>query len=118
MSLRQAVGRWAKRLHRQLLQAALVDDKQRIRQVADELQAPPLLGKAVNDAPDQSEDEGTADEDELGDDDDRDDGTGSCAEDSDSDDDQPRRRGLRVDRHTTFADSDDSSSSGSVTVKL
>ena len=48
-SLKQAVERWARRLRRQLLQAPLADDKERIRQVADKLQAPPLLGKAVKD---------------------------------------------------------------------
>ena len=85
------------------------DDKERIHQVADELQAPPLLGKAMGDAGEQSEDEGTADEDEPGEDDDHD--KGSCAEDSGGDDDQPRRRGLRVDHHSTSTDPDDNSSS-------
>ena len=101
-SLKQAVERWAKRLRRQLLQAALTDDKERIHQVADELQAPPLLGTAVKDARDQSEDEDRADEDELGDDDDEDD---NYAEDSDDD------QGLN--EHSTSADSDDSSSCSS-----
>ena len=46
-SLRKAVGRWAKRLRRQLLDAALTNDQDNIRRVADQLQAPPLQRKAV-----------------------------------------------------------------------
>ena len=44
-TLRRAVQCWAKRLRTQLLQAALVDDKDKILQVAQELQAPPLRGE-------------------------------------------------------------------------
>ena len=46
-SLRVAVERWAKRLHRQLLAAALTNDQQKIRRVAEQLRAPPLLRKAA-----------------------------------------------------------------------
>ena len=103
-SLQQAVERWAKRLRRELLQAALADDKERIHQVADELQAPPLLGKAMKDAREQGKDEDRAVEDEIGDDDYADDDD-NYAEDSDDD------QGLS--EHSTSADSDDSSSSSS-----
>ena len=103
-SLKQAVERWAKRLRRELLQAALADDKERIHQVADELQAPPLLGKAMKNAREQSEDEfRDDDEDEA-----------NCAEDSDD------NQGLsepRVSHYSTSADSDDSSSSSNATVE-
>ena len=108
-SLKQAVERWAKRLRRELLQAALADDKERIHQVADELQAPPLLCKAMKDAREQSEDEDRADEDEVGDDDDDED---NCAEDSDDD------RGLsELSTSAASAASDDSSSSSNATVE-
>lgn len=40
--LRKAIELWAQRLCRQLLQAERLDDKEQIRQVADELQVPPL----------------------------------------------------------------------------
>jgi hypothetical protein len=45
-TLKKTIEVWAKRLRRQLLRAARVDDKAQIRQVANELQAPPLAGKA------------------------------------------------------------------------
>ena len=38
--------RWAKRLRRQLLAAALTNDQRQIRRVAEQLRAPPLLRKA------------------------------------------------------------------------
>jgi hypothetical protein len=105
-SLKQAVERWAKRLRRQLLQAALADDKERIHQVADELQAPPLLGKAMKNAREQSEDKDRAEEDEVGDDDDDGD---NYAEDSDDDE------GLS--EYYTSSDSDDSNSSSNATAE-
>ena len=94
VTLRKAIELWAQRLRRQLLQAARLGDKEQIRQVADELQAPPL---------ERCEDEGSADE-------------VKCGHDSDSDGDSDsglrRRRGPRVDhRSTSTEDSDDSSSS-------
>ena len=46
-SLREAVERWARRLRRQLLAAARANDQKKIRRVADQLRAPPLLRKAV-----------------------------------------------------------------------
>ena len=46
-SLRVAVERWAKRLRRQLLAAAMTNDQQKIRRVAEQLRAPPLLRKAA-----------------------------------------------------------------------
>ena len=92
--LRKAIEQWAQRLRRQLLQAARLDDKAQIRQVADELQTPPL---------ERCEDEGTADEAESGHDSD---GEG------DSDSGRRQRRGPRADHHSTSTDdSDDSSSS-------
>jgi hypothetical protein len=100
-ALKTAIVLWAKRLRRQLLQAAGVDDKDRIRQVADELQAPPLLNQAEDRAGEQSENE-----DESGHDDD----IGSDSEE-DSDDRQRRRHRLRADRCSAFTDSDDSSNS-------
>ena len=94
-TLRKAIEQWAQRLRRQLLQAARLDDKAQIRQVADELQAPPL---------ERCEDEGSADEVESG-----------HESDSDGDNDSGRRwrRGPRVEDHhsTSTDDSDDSSSS-------
>jgi hypothetical protein len=56
-TLKKTIEEWAKRLRRQLLQAARVGDKAQIRQVADELQAPPLVGKAMKGAPEPCEDE-------------------------------------------------------------
>ena len=100
-ALKTATVLWAKRLRRQLLQAANVDDNDRIRQVADALQAPPLLNHAGDKAGEQGEDE-----DEFGDDDDM----GSDSEE-DSDDGQRRRNRLRLDHYSTSADSDDSSNS-------
>ena len=46
-SLREAVERWAKQLRRQLLAAAMTNDQRKIRRVADQLRAPPLLRKAA-----------------------------------------------------------------------
>jgi hypothetical protein len=43
-TLKEAIELWARRLRRQLLHAARTNDKKQIRQVADELQAPPLQG--------------------------------------------------------------------------
>ena len=95
MTLRKVIELWAQRLRRQLLQAARVDDKEQIRQVADELQAPPL---------ERCEDEGT-DEVESGHDSDG---------DGDSDNGRRRRRrGLRLDLLSTSTDDSDDSSSSS-----
>ena len=117
-SLQHAVKRWAKRLRRVLLQAALAGDKERIRRVADELQVLPLLGKAVKlsaERGDNDEDD-RADQDELGDDEvddeDGDDEARSAADSgSDSDDDQQR-----TEQHastSTDPDEDSSDNSGS-----
>ena len=79
VALRKVITLWAQRLRRQLLQAARLDDKEQIRQVADELQAPPL---------ERCEDEGAADEAESGHDSDG---------DEDSDSGRRWRHGPRVD---------------------
>jgi hypothetical protein len=95
VTLRKAVELWAQRLRRQLLQAAHLDDKEQIRQVADELQAPPL---------ERCEDEGVADDSEAE--------SGNDTDvDGDSDNDRRRRRGPRVDHHSTCTDDSDVSSS-------
>ena len=60
-TLRSVVERWAKRLRTQLLQAALVDDKDEICRVAEQLQAPPLRAGVGIDTSAQSREE-TADE--------------------------------------------------------
>ena len=84
VKLRRTIGLWAQRMRHQLLQAARLDDKELIRLVADQLQAPPL---------ERCEDEGSA----------GDEGGGSG---------RRRRHGLRADHPSTFTDdSDDSSSS-------
>ena len=94
VKLRKAIGLWAQRLRRQLLQAARSDDKEQIRQVADELQAPPL---------ERCEDEGSAGECESGHD---------SHGDEDSDSGRRRGRGPRADHLSTSTDdSDDGSSS-------
>ena len=71
---RAIVERWAKRLRTQLLHAALVDDKDKIRQVAEALQAPPLQGgcvggevcadETVNEVDGDSSDDSSVDEDD------------------------------------------------------
>jgi hypothetical protein len=57
-ALKEAVEQWATRLRRQLLRAALCNDSVRIRQIADELQAPPLVCRAGGSAAGDSTDEG------------------------------------------------------------
>ena len=73
-TLSAVVERWAKRLRTELLHAALVDDKDKIRQVAEALLAPPLQSagvgdelcteETVNESADDSSDDSSADEDD------------------------------------------------------
>ena len=94
VKLRRTIELWAQRMRHQLLQAARLDDKEQIRQVPDELQAPPL---------ERCEDEGSAGEVESGHDSD---------DDEDSDSGRRRRPGPRADHPSTSTDdADDSSSS-------
>jgi hypothetical protein len=90
-TLKEAIEHWAQRIRRQLLRAALCNDTERIRQIADELQAPPLVcrsgNRAAGDSPDES-------------------GSGDDGREA-----PRRRRGLRALTITT-TDSDDKSTDG------
>ena len=112
-ALKNTIEQWAKRLRRQLLHAAHTDDKEQIRQVADELQAPPLKGCKAIEEDEKQVTERVSDDDSAVDDDDK------CREGSssdvheayegDSDDGQRRSCKPRAQRPSTTTDSDDSS---------
>ena len=99
-TLKEAIEQWARRLRRRLLRAARTGDTERIRQIADELQAPPLQGCDAGDDRGEPQTDGSSSNDDDVDDD--------SADDDGKDDDQPPTRKPRAGRSLVTTDSDSS----------